>query len=369
MKASIHRPTKAHINLAAIVSNVQQVRAALPRRTKAFAVVKANAYGHGVLEVARALTEEVDGFCVSNLDEALELRQAGMEAPILILGIISTAELPLAIQLGLSVTVASLEWLESIDLEEISLKGLQCHLKIDSGMGRIGFREDEELLQAIDFLKAQDAIFEGIFTHFATADEVDTTQFEAQLARFCTVLALLPEEPTYVHVSNSATSIWHTDATFNTVRLGNIIYGMNPSGHALELPYPIRESLSLTSELVHVKSVPADSPIGYGATYKTPTEEIIGTVPIGYADGFVRKLQGFSVLVDGQWCEVVGRVSMDQITIRLPQFYPIGTPVTLIGQDGNLVITVQDWADYLDTINYEVTCLLSDRIPRDYDEE
>lgn len=366
MKASTHRPTRADIRLDAIVENFKQVMVPLPSETKGFAVVKANAYGHGVEAVAKALSPLADGFCVSNIDEALELRQLGLKKPILVLGVVPTTAISLAIEGQIALAVASQEWLDQAVEAGYSLANLLVHIKVDSGMGRIGFRQLEAVNQAMKFLNHQGASVEGIFTHFATADQADTHQFEEQLAFFKDLVNGLDECPTIVHASNSATSIWHADTVFNAVRLGDVLYGLNPSGRDLEMPYTIQPALSLSSALVHVKQVPAGTKVGYGGTYASSQEEYIGTVPIGYADGFIRKMQGFSVLVDGQKCEIVGRVSMDQITIRLPKAYPLGTKVTLIGQDGEKEITAQDIADHQGTINYEVVCLLSDRIPRYY---
>ncbi|MGT2712453.1 alanine racemase [Streptococcus oriscaviae] len=364
MKASRHRPTQISIDLEALSYNLQQVTKPLPIRTQVYAVVKANAYGHGVIPIAKQLADQVAGFCVSNLDEALELRQAGIEHPILVLGVVPIDGISLAKQASISLTVASLEWLEQAVAAALDLADVAFHIKVDTGMGRIGVRDSQTVNQLVDLLDQQEAKFEGIFTHFATADQADQTYFDQQLALFKDILVDLPEMPRLIHASNSATSVWHADTVFNMVRLGNVLYGLNPSGRELELPYPLKPVLSLTSELVHIKQLPKGANIGYGATYTSPSEEYIGTLPIGYADGLVRAMQGFSVLVDGQACPIVGRVSMDQITIRLPKAYPLGTPVTLIGQDQGMERTVQDWADYLGTINYEVVCLLSDRIPR-----
>ena len=233
-------------------------------------------------------------------------------------------------------------------------------------MGRIGFRSAEDLQEAMILLRDHGAEVEGIFTHFATADEKDDRHFQNQLQRFKCLLELLPFTPKIVHASNSATTLWHADTIFNAVRLGDVMYGLNPSGRELELPYDIRPALSLETELVHVKPLEVGQTVGYGATYQTSDEEWIGTIPIGYADGWTRDMQGFHVLVDGQFCPIVGRVSMDQITIRLPKAYPIGTKVVLIGVDGDLAITITDVADYRGTINYEVVCVLSDRVPRVY---
>lgn len=365
MRASMHRPTQIRVNLQAIVDNLQQVVAHLPLSTKVFAVVKANAYGHGVAEVAKTLEIKVDGFCVSNIDEAIELRQLGIQKDILVLGVVPVSALVLAQESDIIVTVASLEWLK--EAETHNLSNLRVHIKVDSGMGRIGFRDTREIDSAIELLENKGALVEGIFTHFATADEKDDRQFNEQLAMFKTCLSKLKKQPPLVHASNSATSIWHSDTVFNMVRLGDILYGLNPSGRELGLPYPVVPALRLVSEIIHMKQVSAGSAIGYGGTYQSARDEYIATIPIGYADGYVRAMQGFHVLVDGNECPVVGRVSMDQTTIRLPKAYPLGTEVILIGLSGQKEISAQDWADYSGTINYEVVCLLSDRIPRFYE--
>lgn len=367
MIASFHRPTVAHVALDHIRFNIEQVKRHLPEETKTFAVVKANAYGHGAVAVAKHVEESVDGFCVSNLDEALELRLAGISKSILILGVIMPEELLLAKEEQLTITVASLEWLDLLDISQQNLAGLKVHIKVDSGMGRIGFKSLSEVEAAIAQLKTAGAEVEGIFTHFATADEANIDHFQRQCHFFEDLVGGLREKPAIVHASNSATSLWHSETIMTAVRLGLVIYGLNPSGTNLALPYTLKPALSLSSALVHVKKIAVGDSVGYGATYTAPQPEFIGTIPIGYADGWTRDLQGFAVLVAGQRCEIVGRVSMDQITVRLPQAYPIGTPVTLIGQDGDDVITVTDLAQKRQTINYEVLCLLSDRIPRKYE--
>lgn len=366
MKTSPHRPTKAFIDLGAIRYNIQQMGAHIPQGTLKWAVVKANAYGHGAVAVATAIQNDVDGFCVSNIDEALELRQAGIEQRILILGVTEVASIALAKKYNITLAVAGLEWIQQLLAEEPDLSGLNVHLKIDSGMGRIGFRESRDAEQAQTLLKEHGASVEGIFTHFATADEESDTYFYMQLNRFKEILSELKDRPELVHASNSATTLWHTDTIFNAVRMGDAMYGLNPSGQILALPYELKPALSLESALVHVKTVPAGACMGYGATYQADFEQVIATVPIGYADGWTRDMQNFSVLVDGQLCPIVGRVSMDQITIRLPKVYPIGTKVTLIGSNGDQEVTATDVAAYRGTINYEVVCLLSDRIPREY---
>ena len=366
MKTSPHRPTKALIDLGAIRYNIQQMGAHIPQDTLKWAVVKANAYGHGAVAVATAIQDDVDGFCVSNIDEAIELRQAGISKKILILGISEVESIPLALEFDITLTVAGLEWLEHVLAVESDLSGLTVHLKIDSGMGRIGFRSASEAEEAQTILKKHGANVEGIFTHFATADEESDSYFKQQLACFKEILNGLQEVPEIVHASNSATTLWHAETIFNAVRMGDSMYGLNPSGQVLDLPYELKPALTLESAIVHVKTVPAGACMGYGATYRADSEQVIATLPIGYADGWTRDMQNFSVLVDGQACPIVGRVSMDQITIRLPKPYPLGTKVTLIGSNGGKEITATQVATYRGTINYEVVCLLSDRISREY---
>ena len=366
MKASLHRPTKAVIDLSAIAFNIEQIAAHIPRSVQKWAVVKANAYGHGAVPVSQHIQPLVDGFCVSNIDEALELREAGIAKSILILGVSSLEAVPLAIQQQITLTVASLAWLEELLSQQANLTGLTVHIKIDSGMGRIGFRDSQEAQQAISHLQAAGAVVEGIFTHFATADERDASYFLAQLSRFKEILSELAFLPPVVHASNSATTLWHSNTIMNAVRLGDIIYGLNPSGRVLDLPYEFKPALSLESALVHIKEIQAGAHVGYGATYTSDSQQIIGTIPLGYADGWTRDMQGFDVLIDGQRCPIVGRVSMDQITVRLPQVYPLGTQVVLIGKSGAELITATDVADKRGTINYEVVCLISDRVPREY---
>lgn len=368
MVASKHRPTRAIVDLSAIVSNVEKIKGHLSNGVETWAVVKADAYGHGAVAVAQHLVGQVDGFCVSNLDEALELRQAELNQPILILGVIEQDCVDIAQGNNIMVTVTSQEWLDQLVASGQDVTGLQVHLKVDSGMGRVGFRTSQAVNQAMRDLKQAGANVVGIFTHFATADEAQEDKFQEQLDCFKGILAELEQVPALVHASNSATTLWHADGIFNAVRLGVAIYGQNPSGTELALPYPLRPTLTLESQLVQVKAVAAGDSVGYGATYVASEQEVIATVPIGYADGWLRRLQGFSVLVDGQFCEIVGRISMDQITIRLPKSYPLGTKVTLIGENGGQSISATDLAQYSGTINYEILCLLSGRVPRFYEQ-
>ncbi|BCA86557.1 alanine racemase [Enterococcus saigonensis] len=370
MVTSIHRPTKAIINLSAIAQNIKNVLQQLPKGTNLFAVVKADGYGHGAVAVANAAIKGgATGFCVATIDEGIELRESGITQPILILGVVDIAYLHLLSEYDLSFPVATLAWLEKAALvlqAEQLPHPLKVHLKVDTGMGRIGFLNSEAVNQAVHLMEAIPQMqWEGIFTHFATADQADKDYYEIQKKRFLTVLEQLPYQPLFVHDSNSATALWH-EPIGNLVRYGIALYGLNPSGKALVEPYELTAALELVSELVQVKQVPKGYGIGYGETYITSKSEWIGTVPIGYADGWLRKLQGFNVLVNGKFCEIVGRVCMDQIMIRLPYEMSVGTKVTLIGKNGNNEITLQQVAEKLETIHYEVACGISPRVPREY---
>lgn len=374
MVVSTHRPTKIIVDLKAIEQNVADAIKCLSEGDELFAVVKANGYGHGAVMAARAAKKGgATGFCVATLDEALELREHGIEGPILLLGLIDLKWLPLLLAHEISISVATMAELQAAAklMEQKELSGeLRVHLAIDTGMGRIGFRYEEsaqkELHEAVFFLKTHpQMLWEGLFTHYATADEINEDYWQLQTARLEQVLVKLPGKPRYIHVSNSANLLWH-DNVGNMVRYGLAMYGLNPSGDVIPSPLSLRPALSLQSELVQVKLLRKGEGIGYGKTYETSKEEWIGTVPIGYADGYIRKMQGFYVLVAGQRCEIVGRVCMDQLMIRLPREFPVGTTVTLIGENSGEEITLQEVAAHIGTISYEVLCLLSERIPREY---
>ena len=372
MIESIHRPSQVIIDLSAIDYNIRQEIKRLDKDQSLFAVVKANAYGHGAIEVAKTAEKAgAAGFCVSNLDEALELRQANITLPILVLSYVSVEYLELAVSQTISLTAPSYEWL-SLANDYLTNKNLSdklhVHLKIDTGMGRIGLRDEQEIKLAQELLFQSTVInLEGIFTHFSCADTKDDSYFNLQKERFTKALNYFADKAIrYIHTSNSATALWHDAWRSNIIRFGDALYGLNPSGKELELPYELKPALSLTSELIHVKEVEAGEKIGYGATYTTSETEWIGTLPIGYADGFIRRFQGFKVIIDGEYAEIVGRVCMDQCMIRLPKRYPIGTPVTIFGTNGGLTNSLEDAAEYIGTINYEIVCDLTDRLPRVY---
>lgn len=364
-----YRDTWAEVDLDNIAKNITAVKKQLPKEVEFFAVVKANAYGHGDVQVAKtALNAGATYLAVAFMDEAIALRDKGITAPILVLGAARPQDAAMAAKLQITLTVFQLEWLEEASRHLTTPERLKVHIKIDSGMGRIGVRTIGEL-QAVEQLLSEKRQFEleGIFTHFATADELDHMYFDKQLARFETMIGALSRRPRYIHSGNSATAIRYPKAYFNAVRVGIVMYGLTPSLEMeSEIPFPLHEAFSLKSRLVHVKQLQKGDKVSYGATYESEDAEWIGTIPIGYADGWIRRLQGQEVLVGGKRAPIVGRICMDQCMVRLPEFAPIGTEVTLIGKQGGAFISINEVAAKLDTINYEVPCIITGRVPRLY---
>ncbi|SEL12465.1 alanine racemase [Carnobacterium iners] len=371
MAIGVHRKTIAYIDKKAISTNVQQEIKRLDENVVLYAVVKANGYGHGAVEVAAAAKEGgASGFCVAILDEALELRKAGFTEPILIMGLVDATYADLIALNKLSVAVSSLDWLERAN-KIVKNNGceekLLVHIALDTGMGRIGIRIPEELQEVEQWInKSETTYFEGVFTHFATADSPDQEQFIEQAEKFNTLIASLHRKPPFIHVANSATALWHQSCSSNMIRFGIAMYGLNPSGGILKEPYKLVPAMRISSEVNYVKQMKLGDTVGYGATYSAKEGEWVGTVPIGYADGWRRDLQGQDVLVDGKRCEIIGRICMDQCMIRLPYEVEEGTEVILVGESENEKITLQDIANHLGTIHYEIACGLATRVPRIY---
>jgi alanine racemase len=363
------RDTWAEINLDHLYENVKNIRDHIPGDVKVFAVVKANAYGHGDVQTAfTALSAGAHGLAVAFLDEAISLRRAGVTAPILVLGATRPKDVKIAADLNISLTTFHQEWLVEAENQLSEGDRLNLHIKCDTGMGRIGVRSTEELKGIEKYVQDHSQFkLEGIFTHFATADELNDDYLDGQLARFEYMLNQLESLPAYIHSSNSAATLRKTNTLFNAVRVGIAMYGLTPSQEMKpELPFPLKEVFSLHSRLIHTKELSAGEKVSYGATYETGESEWIGTIPIGYADGWLRKLQGQDVIVNGKRVPIVGRICMDQCMIRLPGFLDMGTRVTLIGKQDEEAITMDEIADKLDTINYEIPCTISTRVPRIY---
>lgn len=337
----------------------------LPTDVKMFAVVKANAYGHGDYEVARAAIDAgADYLAVAFLDEALSLRNRGITEPILVLGAARPEDAGVAAKNGVALTVYHDEWLDVAKSFIPNGAILHVHVKCDTGMGRLGVRSGEELRDLEARLVVEPKFqFAGIYTHFATADEVNLSYYEEQLFQFKKMLSYLDELPELVHAANSAAALRFEEPIFNAIRFGISMYGLSPSPEiASLLPFKLQPAFSLKTKIVHVKKLTKGDFVSYGATYEVKNEEWIATLPIGYADGWIRKLSGLEVMVGEDRAPIVGRICMDQCMIKLNAPSPVGTVVTLIGES----ITADDIAEKLETINYEVVCMITSRVPRVY---
>jgi alanine racemase len=354
----------AEIDTAAITANVARLRAAAPR-SACCAVVKADGYGHGALAAARA---SLDGgatwLAVVTADEAEELRAAGIDARLLVLGPLTPPEL----ERVLAVDADIVAWTDEILDAAIALGGARVHVKLDTGMGRLGARSVAQatalLRRCIDEPTLEAA---GAMTHFATADELGDRFFAEQLAAFSAWVATVREiaPGAIVHAANSAAILRDPAAHFDLVRPGVAIYGMDPFGAEPD-GRELRPALALRASLAAVQPVVAGQSTGYGRRWVAERDGWVGIVPVGYGDGWRRGLTNAAeALIDGRRFPLVGTVSMDSVAVDLGgEAPPVGAPVTLIGTDGAERILVEDLARTLGTINYEITCGLGPRIPR-----
>ncbi len=371
------RPVWAEINLENIRHNYKEVRRLVGPTVKVMAVVKANAYGHGALQVAKTLGREgADGFAVAIMNEAVELRQGGITKPILILGWTPEADYERALQHDITLAIFSLQ--EAQKLSRIATrekKTALVHLKIDTGMGRIGFQTNGHYLAQIEkILDLSGLAVEGIFTHLAKADERDKTYTGEQLNKFKDFVSQIEKKTGHIfkikHAANSAAIIDYPEAYFDMVRPGIILYGLKPSDEVHLERLDLRQVFSLRAKIAYVKEVPPQTAISYGGRYVTDSAAIIATLPIGYADGYSRLLSGkVQGICRGQRVPLVGRICMDQCMVNVTNIEPIlkqGEKLTLIGHDGKEFISVDELAEILGTINYEVTCMISERVPRIY---
>lgn len=371
---AFYRDTWAEIDLTAIKHNVSHMKDHIGQNVQLMAVVKANAYGHGDIEVARAALEAgADLLAVAFLDEAISLRNKGIKAPILVLGAVPSEYVKVAVRYNVIMTAYSIDWLREVVKVMKGQMGqpIRFHLKIDSGMNRLGVKTIEQVSEVKELVHDHSFLqLEGVFTHFATADEKDENYFGMQVDTFKTLLQPLHTDKLLIHCANSAAGLRFKDTLFNMVRFGISMYGLSPSEEIKdELPFQLEEALSLHTKLAHVKPIQKGESVSYGATYTANQDTWIGTIPIGYADGWIRKLAGTEVLVGGKRRKIAGRVCMDQFMVDLKKDIPAGEPVVLIGTQGEDRISVDEIAKRLETINYEVTCSVGYRVPRVYIED
>ncbi|MGI5912293.1 MAG: alanine racemase [Syntrophomonadaceae bacterium] len=364
-----HRPTWAEINLAALRHNLGSIKKAAGDAA-VMAMVKANAYGHGMLEVSRVCREEkVDFFGVATLDEALLLQQVAADIPILVLGYVSDAEAVVAH--SIRSCIFTLEVAQAMSAAAVKLnREAWLHIKIDTGMGRIGFLPNDESLKLLQQIAALPGIkIEGIFTHFAEADTENSSFTLRQITTFREFTSKLEAtgiKIPYKHCSNSGALINYRQAHFDLVRAGIILYGLYPSPAIIKEKIDIIPVMTLKTKVVYVKTLPAGHSISYGRTYHCKQDRRIATVPIGYADGYSRKLSNRAqAVIKGKLVPLVGNVCMDMCMFDVTEAGDVkqGDEVILFGrpEDG---VTADDLALAAGTINYEVVSALGGRVPR-----
>jgi alanine racemase len=357
------------INLSNLGNNIDFLKSLLPDKTKMMAVVKAEAYGHGSVEVAlKAKEKKVDYLGVATIAEGKILRNEGIKLPVLVLGSVFPEQIHIALKYGIEITLASEENIRNTEMVAASL-GLKAgvHLKIDTGMGRVGILPDK-LNSAVELLKKSDNLeIKGVFTHFAESENPDFNFTRQQIKTF---LKCIEEIKTagfnnfIIHAANSSATLIHPESHFDMVRTGLAMYGIpDPETVGLE---PV---MSLKSRIINLKEIPAGSSLGYGRSFITKRDSLIGIIPIGYADGFPRVLSNKQeVLIGEKRCMVVGNISMDQCLVDLTdlQKVNIGDEVILLGKAGKEHITAKDWAAKSYRIPYEVLCGFGNRLPRIY---
>ena len=363
--------TWAEVDLTAIVHNFMAARNHLPENMKLLVTVKANAYGHGAVTVAKELEGKADYFALAAMDEAVQLRQAGICTPLLILGPVQPADFARAAKHDVALTVSSLEEAKAISTcAEEAGKKITVHFALDTGMSRIGFAcTAEAACQIAEAAKLPSIIPEGIFSHFALADSKDKSYVNLQAQNFRRMLDMIGVDFPIRHLYNSA-AIAELEPEFDMAREGIILYGLLPSDEVdLSRIGGVKPVMALRSHVSFVKPLPAGTPISYGCTYRPTQDAVIATVMAGYADGVPRLLSGCGeVIIRGVKAPIVGRVCMDQFMVDVTHIPGVcaGDVVTIFGTDGEATITADEVAEKAQTIGYELVCGIAPRVPRVY---
>ena len=354
---NIYRKTYAEINLKNLYQNYANISSLLNNKM-IIPVVKANAYGHGVIEVVEYLiSNNITYFAVSLLEEALELRKRFNGIKILVMGVVDKEYFEIASNNNVILTISNFDQLKDFDNFKIPLT---LHLKIDTGMNRLGFKTQEDIVRAFNIIENSKYVFlEGIYTHFATAD-ADERYYNKQLTRFNDIVKLLDYNFKEIHVSNSSSMIkYENDISYTThTRLGISLYGLTLDKETKFL----QNTYKLISYISEIKNLSPGDKVGYGATYTAMKEEIIGILPIGYADGFIRQNQSGDVEIKGKRYSIIGRICMDQMFIKIDKTITKSDKVILFGG----LVSIDEVAKRLDTINYEIICQITYRVPKIY---
>lgn len=365
----------AIVDLDAIASNIKNIRAKVDKNSGIIGIIKADAYGHGSVETAKVLLDNgADWLAVAVVDEGLNLRKNGITAPILLLGYTPELRLNDVINNGFIQTVYSYDTAKKLSDAASALgKKAVIHIKIDTGMGRIGYRVNEESAdEIVKISKLPNIDVNGMFTHFSTADEADKSYTLEQYNKFVKMNDMLEKRGLHIpvkHAANSAAIMDFDNMMFNMVRPGIILYGAYPSDEVKKENLSLSPAMSIKTHVSYVKDVNEGDSISYGRKYTAPSKRRIATIPVGYADGFIRAYSnGGKVLVRGEYAPIVGRICMDQFMVDVTDIdgVEVNDEVVLMGRQGDKEITADFIASVLDTINYEVFCTLSKRVPRQY---
>ena len=363
--------TALHIDLDIIAENFRQI--CLRAGTQVMAVVKADAYGHGAVTVAQLLEEQCGFFGVSSMAEAQELRRAGIQKPILILGYTPVSAYSLAVRDDIRVAIFRYADAEALSREAVrQQKKAYVHLVVDTGMGRIGFAADAAAADTCAAIARLPGLnIEGLFSHFATADSADLSRSHRQMALFDDFDAMLKVRGLQIpirHMDNSA-GIMNLPGKYELVRAGIVLYGMYPSAEVDPSQLSVRPALRWVSRVSHVKTLSAGCEVSYGGTYTTTADTVVATIPVGYADGYRRCLSGkFYVLIRGKRAPILGRICMDQMMVDVTDIpgVRVEDEVTLVGTDGDETITAEQIGETAGSFHYEIVCGVSRRVPRLY---
>ena len=367
--------THARVHLGNIRDNLRAIRAAVGPERKVLVAVKANGYGHGAVEVSRMAeaTGTADWLGVATVPEGLQLREAGLRLPILKLGPTFPWEMRAAVEAGLTLAVCSREEAEALgEAVRDANRPASVHLKVDTGMGRVGVSVAEAPALARFVVGLPGVVLEGVFTHLPVSDAADATFTREQILRFRTTAGLVQEAAMrrlLVHCANSCAILGHESSWLDLVRPGIMVYGFRPDPES-PATIPLKPGMSLLTRVSFVKKVARGTSVGYGRTWVAPADTTIATIPAGYADGFNRLFSNRGrVLIDGRSFPVVGRVCMDQSMVDLGPGtdVKVGDEVVLMGPSGELEIRCEEWAAQLGTITYEVTCQVNPRVVRVFD--
>jgi alanine racemase len=370
---------QANVNLDAIRHNLWEVKKKLEADTKLMVIIKADAYGHGAVPLAKAIGEsgKIDFYGVAIIEEAVELRKAGITTPILILGYTPKEQYDLVVEYDVAQTIFQYEMAEALS-EEAKRQGktAKIHIKLDTGMSRIGFSDTIESVEEIKCIaKLQNIQIEGLFSHFAQADEADKSSTENQLKRYIAFHTLLGKENIVIpikHIANSAGIIEFPKAYFNMVRCGIATYGIYPSDIVDKEEIKLIPAMELKTHVIYVKEVEPGVGVSYGATFITNRKTRIATIPVGYADGYSRNLSNTGkVIIHGQYAPIIGRICMDQFMVDVTDIAEVeqGDMVTLLGRDGDAYISAEELAQWSHSFAYELVCTVGKRIPRVYSEQ